>query len=532
MLLNEERKVKLINQEMKLLATNNSSPAASPVDSRRDTPADAAPLLSLECIKDRTDPTISLKDIVEGEEDGREYRMECERSQKLFEVKTKALPKIWPGGYRLVVVKDQTVYEQLFKERTMEMYQRMLISSISHEIRNPLNAIQSYASTILETSRHNLETAAQCKKVDLEIRRIDYTLSGACDLMMAAGESTGIIDSKMFKPFNLKSAIQEVQEMVQPGLEQKPIQLRFTIGGTVPDDVCSDPKKYKLILFNLLSNAAKYTHEGSITVTLRYTPSSRVLYTQVEDTGSGIPHSQLDNLFSLYANMQHLNPYNPQGMGLGLTLCKKLARSLGGDISASSEQGKGSTFRFHIKTAERPLTLQLPESEDEGSQIELVPCERSGGEVLMTPMFGEHHSTRPGESASAFFSSSSGCKCAPVLVVDDEATNRLALKSYLKSLGVQPDEAENGKIALRLIQQRAEAECCKKYKLILMDINMPEMDGTTATAEIVHMFELGKWGRCPVVAVTAANVRTGVDMQNLLSVGFSEIGTICVAFFG
>ncbi|MDR3547224.1 MAG: ATP-binding protein [Candidatus Pacebacteria bacterium] len=499
MLLNSEKKIKLVNKDMRSLVTTCLTPASGHSGPRTELSTDAMPLLSLECIKDRNDANLSLRRVVESgdgraDADGRERMMICEETQRLFEVRTRTLPKIWPDGYSLVVVKDQTVYEQLVKETLMEKYQRMLISSISHEIRNPLNAIQGYTSMILE-SQSKQDIAVLCSKMEREIRGMDFTLAGACDLMINVSGGDGGQPIQV-QSFNLRSAIREVEEMVQPGMEQKSIELLHSIDSNVPDEVCSDPKKYKLILFHLLSNSTKYTDAGSITVSLRYECDTRTLTTQVVDTGIGIAADRIEKLFELYANMEHVNPYNPQGMGLGLTLCKKLSRSLGGDISASSEPGKGSIFGFHIRTSD------------------CGDCSHKDAELLV-----------PSERSDNGPRSMRGCKCSPVLVVDDEATNRLVLKSYLRSLGIVPDEAENGRQALKCMQSRSMGQCCQRYRLVLMDINMPDMDGTTATTEMVRMFGCGSWGRCPIVAVTAANLQTRIDIQNLLSVGFNEIGT-------
>jgi CheY-like chemotaxis protein len=270
--------------------------------------------------------------------------------------------------------------------------------------------------------------------------------------------------------------------------------------------VNSDRKRYILILYNLLTNAVKYTRQGEIRITVHYDPALSMVYTSVADTGIGISEANLQQLFKLYANVERANQHNPQGMGLGLTLCRKLSQMLGGDISVTSTLGAGSTFRFSIKHT-RPTA----------SATEVIPripvqelCEtRLRAVRLFAPRLD---TTIPiGKTASP---------TRRVLLVDDEALNRRILRVYLKHFEAEVEEADNGRVALEAVKRG------NPYRLILMDINMPEMDGVEATKKLVEMFTDSPQLRAPIVAVTAAVLQSRFDVQDLLSVGFEDISKL------
>eukprot|EP01022_Parablepharisma_sp_SALTPOND_P017988 TRINITY_DN2927_c0_g1_i1.p1 TRINITY_DN2927_c0_g1~~TRINITY_DN2927_c0_g1_i1.p1 ORF type:complete len:611 (+),score=54.38 TRINITY_DN2927_c0_g1_i1:984-2816(+) len=459
-------------------------------------------LSSLETIRDSSDNSLTLQHILKTKDDehlgDQVHNMVCMNSSKVYEVKTKYLPKIWPRGYKIAVVKDQTVYEQLIRESMLKKYQRMLLSSISHEIRNPLNAIGGYSNMISEIVK-NHSISSLCRKIEYAVQQVDFILSGAFDLMV--GENS--ISIQRAQNFNIKTAVQHVVDMVVPSLEKKPVVLNMEVERKVPEMVYSDCKKYEMILFNLLMNAVKYTHYGKIVVKVGYDQGR--IETSVEDTGVGIKEENIEKLFELYSNIERVNPYNPQGMGLGLALCKKLTEILGGDISAISKLGIGSTFTFTIQDNyfenNRFVTGEDP-----------IPSEERLTHTIkrfVSHPLPEH------------------CKYADVLIVDDEATNRLVLKSYLAVLGFTSEEVENGKMAIECIKKRLTQNWYSGYKLILMDINMPEMDGTTATQELIRMYKHFRVRQTPIVAVTAANLQTRTDVQDLFSVGFAEISILC-----
>jgi len=477
----------------------------------------------MEGIKDRVENDLTLKSLIESRDDlnlGEQvHNMNCKKTGKVFEVRTKYLPEIWPKGYKIAVVKDQTIYEQLVREKMLKKYQKMLIASISHEIRNPLNAIAGY-TMIIQEEVDNIKIRDHTEKIENAILQIDYILTGACDLLFGMS-STAILQTQ---EFYLKNAIDSVIKVASASIENKEVLLHTSINHNVPEKICSDQKKYKIILFNLLMNAIKYTPIGSIKIMISFEDESDVLRTTVEDTGIGIDSKRIPLLFELYEKIENVNQYNPQGMGLGLSLSKKLSKELGGNISAISEIGLGSTFSFTIVNNVMNSNGIIFEDSELNCVVEENKEETT---INKARIFIPKTLNRIGSFEKTDIKEPSPiirCDCADVLVVDDDPTNRTVLKVYLNSVNLTCQEAANGKIAVNLVEKRLHNnKCCHRFKLIFMDINMPEMDGTEATEKIRKIFEFHPEATTDIIGVTAANLQTRNDVKNLLYVGFSDI---------
>jgi signal transduction histidine kinase len=466
-------------------------------------------LASLNSIAENSENGRTLKDAIERKEDidinAQVYQMECERNKKVFEVKTIYLPQKTFKSIKIAIVKDQTIFEQLVKRKHQEKSQRMLLSSISHEIRNPLNAVGGFIAIIQESDNIN-EIKDSTQKIGYEMERIELIVTSACDLMMTENKLLILQPEE----FVLEGLIYQVLNMFKHAIESKHLGVIITIDPDTPITICSDIKKYKQILFHLITNAVKYTTEGQINITINYDKNAKMLCTQVGDTGMGIDDKAKQKLFKLYANVDHANSYNPQGMGFGLTLCKKLCSILGGEISVISDIGKGSKFTFTIKSEEKKNTKKEFFIEEDGErrlqELEIFVPTRSGYKMNST---------------------SDICKGEDALIVDDEALNRMILKTYLKSVGIKADEAENGAVAIERVKEKMGSSS-HRYKVILMDINMPTMDGTEATESLIKIFSENPEIRAPIIAVTAANLQSRTDIQRLLSIGFCDI---CKNFF-
>ena len=462
----------------------------------------------LECISEPSG--ISLKVAIELEKDEEEceavYDMSHNKTKKVYEVFTKLA-----GDYKIAVVKDQSVYKKLVKEKMLERYLRMLLASISHEIRNPLNTIEGYLTIMLDTNESTEVIKEFLLRLRFAAQHIDYIVNGACYLTITEG-GTVVLQPENFA---IRSSVEQIVSMMQPSIVGPKTTLEYHISPSVPPIIFSDSKKFSLILYHLLTNAVKYTSSGHIVVNLTYDPDKSVIATSIEDTGCGMSEEKIMSVFKLFSNIDCANEFNPQGMGLGLVLCKRLSKMLGGDISVKSKIGVGSAFTFTIKLLAgndiRMLEEELP-IERKRSNVELetrlfIVPKREVAEILLQKRKEKHEE----------------CGCSQALVVDDEPSNRLVIKAYLKSLNVRADEAENGLVALEKVTEKANCSCCKHYKLITIDINMPVMDGTTATKKLIEMFEKNKELKAPIIAITAANLHSRQDIQTLLSVGFVDI---------
>lgn len=483
-----------------------------PLNSTSRIPASYA-ALGLDSITETNGSGRTLESVINrtDDKDGneRQYDMGCKSTNQSFEVRTKYFPFTSSQIYKLVVVKDQTVYQQLIKEQMLGKYERMLLASISHEIRNPLQAINGYL-TLLYEARDPAAVQALAENLSRSTEQIDLIVTGACDLMLSQSKDLHIHTEE----FALAGLIETTVNVLRPSLEAKALAFKTILDKSLPTRVSSAPKKYQLILFHLLQNAIKYTREGEITIEVYYDRNSGLIETSVRDTGSGISREKQAKLFELYANVETANELNPQGMGLGLTLCKRLSQAMGGDISCRSIVGSGSNLTFTIKDwkaspADKSTTDQIAETDPINcDRIQVRP--KSTREIPGCKTLQDDPQPLPNTNVGK------------VLIVDDEPACRYVLKSYLKSINIQTEEADNGLKALEIVEQRAK-ESAQPYRLILMDINMPVMDGNQATEKLQRLFTERPMARAPIVAVTAAYMSSQDDYQQMLSAGFADI---------
>ena len=431
------------------------------------------------------------------------YNMKHIRTNKVYEVKTKLA-----SNYKIAVVKDQTAHEQLVKEQVLQKYLRMLLSSISHEVRNPLNFIAGYVSMISE-SKDVASIKKNITKLQYAAWQIDYIINGACCLVMTE-DYTLLVQPE---EFNLTDVVKEVIEMMSCNINKGKVDMSYNHKNLLPPVIFSDKAKYKLILFYLLANAIKYTQAGSITVHLSFDSDTSVLSTTVQDTGCGIGDEKMSTLFQLYGGISSANEYNPQGMGLGLSLCKRLSKALGGEITVSSKVRVGTSFTFTVPNygsySGMMQNESFPRMETSNYDQRIKMFVPKSNAMLREPRKTEETHV--------------DCKCTHALIVDDEALNRLVIKSYLNSIGIAVDEAEHGLAALDQVAKKSESTCCRKYQLIVMDINMPVMDGTTATQKLLEVFERDADIKAPIITVTAANMQSKADIKAMLSIGFVDI---------
>ena len=458
------------------------------------------------------------------------WHMSNADSKKVYEVKLKSLPLQLNKGCKLAVVKDQTVYQELVKQNLLEKYQRMLLASISHEIRNPLNAIEGFCTILLE-NQGAPNSAELYERLRQAAQHIDFVIAGACDLMLSNPATL------LQRPcvFSLGEAIKSVVNIIRPTVEAKGLSLYVSLALSVPDHFYCDPKKYQLILFHLLTNAAKYTDKGEIAIEVTYHTNTEILSTTVSDTGAGISEDKLPRLFELYANIETANECNPQGMGLGLALCKRLSQLLGGDIHIRSVLGRGTKLTFTVRQLLRGKDRSEAEIAAEDTQensaqdvkvFESHPPPKpmlSQGKNAHTADALSQYQPRPLAAQDKGLSQDAGLAVNQVLIVDDDATNRLVLKTYLSSIHISADEAENGQKAIQKVEERLQVLARPRYKLILMDINMPVMDGNEATMYLTKLFAEQPAGSAPIIAITAANIQSEADLQRFLSVGFKDI---------
>ncbi|MDM8539420.1 ATP-binding protein, partial [Desulfobacterales bacterium HSG17] len=255
--------------------------------------------------------------------------------------------------------------------------------------------------------------------------------------------------------------------------QEKGIQLNFHINGNVPRQLIGDPLKLSQLVMNLVSNAIKFTEKGEVILNctcneqeIKKEQDSIRLQFSVTDTGIGMSADQVKNLFQPFTQADGSITRKYGGTGLGLTICKKYAEMLGGNIQVESKPGKGSRFTFDIK-------LGLP------SKIENAP----GNENLNKSLQNIDQ-----------------IRNANILVVEDNKANRFVAKELLEKYGFNVTLANNGKQALNYLLADQEKRLMSKFDAVLMDLQMPVMDGIQAAIKIRKN---EKFDNLPIIAMTA-----------------------------
>jgi CheY-like chemotaxis protein len=327
---------------------------------------------------------------------------------------------------------------------------------MSHEIRTPMNGVIGMISLVLdgcqvpEEREHLLvaQTAAQS---------LVSLLNDILDLSkIEAGRMTvEVID------FDVRALLREILRLFDPAASQKSLQLGLEVAPWCPPWVRGDPVRLRQVLVNLVGNAVKFTSNGSVQVTVSMQTAGAVRI-EVRDTGIGVPPEKLDSIFEAFTQADGSHSRRFGGTGLGLTITRRLVSLMGGRLWAESEVGKGSRF-----------FVELP----------LEP----GAEPLRTV-------DSAAEKAAHQLSGLS------VLVAEDNAINQKVIMSMLRRQGWSITLAENGEQAYRRFLE-------SRFDLILMDVQMPEMDGFEATRlirrEEARRGAMGSEARLPIIALTA-----------------------------
>lgn len=344
------------------------------------------------------------------------------------------------------------------------------LANMSHEIRTPLNAILGYTNLL------------QKKKLDQESRLYVSTVQQSGEtLLTLVNDILDIskIESGMVHlediPFSLEKLLHSVSAMLRQKAEEKGLSLKVSISPETPDLLLGDATRLTQILINLLGNAIKFTERGyvQLNVISETVSNGRVeLIFEVLDTGIGIPFHKLETVFERFRQAEDSTTRQYGGTGLGLSIVRDLVHLQRGIITISSEPGAGTTVRFNIPYRVSPL-LQSPVAS---------PASQSLGPT--------RHGLR-------------------VLVAEDNEINQGLIDRMLRQWGVVCVKAANGQEAVELLQSQP-------FDLVFMDIQMPVMDGYTATQEIRNLLKLN----IPIIAMTA-HAMVG-DREKCLSFGMNE----------
>ncbi|MDQ8204176.1 response regulator [Pelagicoccus sp. SDUM812003] len=327
------------------------------------------------------------------------------------------------------------------------------LAVMSHEFRTPMNGIMGTINLVRSMNPpphidEHLETMQLC--ADAQNALIN-------DVLDISSIEAGKLEL-IYSPFSLPDLVDSVMRIMSFKAKSKGLRLLTSLDPSLPKEVVSDERRLRQILVNLVGNAIKFTESGEIRVTLTRS-ASREIQVTVQDTGIGIEPDKLDAIFDAFTQVDSSYERRFQGTGLGLAICKRLVHMLGGSIQVESQPGAGTTFVFTFHTQEKK-----PPSEDLWSH-----ASGAGSSQTDSPL--------------------------DILLIDDDKMSRSVLTSTLDQWGYQVDCAESGERGIEMTQSRS-------YDLILMDLQMPVIDGINATKRI--LFNHRSSPRSPMIAAVTA----------------------------
>lgn len=339
------------------------------------------------------------------------------------------------------------------------------ISTISHELRTSLNGIVGLSRILLDTEL-TAEQEKYLKTIHVSAVTLGNIFNDIIDMDKMERRKVQLDN----QPVDFTSFLADLENLSALQAQQK--GLRFNLEPTLPlpHQVITDGTRLRQILWNLISNAVKFTQQGQVTVRVRYDEGD-MLHFEVEDSGIGIPQDELDKIFAMYYQVKDSHGGKPAtGTGIGLAVSRRLAKNMGGDITVTSEQGKGSTFT---------LTIHAPSVAEE-----------------VDDAFDEDDMPLPALN---------------VLLVEDIELNVIVARSVLEKLGNSVDVAMTGKAALEMFKPG-------EYDLVLLDIQLPDMTGLDISRALTKRYP--REDLPPLVALTANVLK---DKQEYLNAGMDDV---------
>lgn len=351
------------------------------------------------------------------------------------------------------------------KAESANRLKSQFLANVSHDIRTPLNAVSGFTDLLLKDEKR----AVQRGYLEHIKKSGEGLLNLITDILDFSKIEAGQLDI-VEHPFRITEVTESLRSLFDMLTREKDIDFELNISRHAPAVICNDRWRINQVLTNLLSNAVKFTDEGRVALRVGYKASKDRVVFDVSDTGTGIPPEHMDRIFEAFAQVHAGDTWERKGAGLGLAICKRLTRLMGGEVTVFSTPGEGSSF-----------TVEIPAHSD-----------RVTDEVLEEPP--------PEDTVERLFKGFEEAKHRTILIAEDNPVNRKLLLEQLRSVGFT---------SLLTVSNGAEAvesALAHQPDLVLMDIHMPVMDGHQALVELKHRGYEG-----PVVMLSAYAMPQDID---------------------
>lgn len=371
---------------------------------------------------------------------------------------------------------DRNLRAGILHLKELDKLKDEFLSVCSHDLRSPLSSILGFADILLRQTMLTEEQKKMVQQIHASGRELLELINDILDLGRAQAQK----ETMDFAPLDAAELLGQCAGAFRPAAEEKRLTLKFSsMAGQLGALVFGNRTALSRVFTNLISNAIKFTCKGGqIELRIRRDETAKLAILEFADTGIGIPAALLPKLFSRYTKVSREGTQGERGTGLGLVISRELVEAHGGKLLLTSSEGHGSTFTIQL-----PLALNM----------------------VATP-------------APAPIVGPDGARSLRVLVAEDNPANQKLVTFLLEKAGHQVQTARNGLEALSLLQAQAN-----RFDLVLMDIEMPEMDGRIATATLRTLEAERQWQATPIIALTAHS--DAAEQRQIMACGFNALLT-------